>query len=88
VRRLLVIWTVVSILLFGFFVARDSQAVPTFARKYKTSCSTCHYAFPRLNNFGKAFKNNGLRYPGDDKEFAKEEAVSLGQLQVDISDAL
>lgn len=77
-RRLLVIGTVVIILLSGFFIARESQAVPTFARKYKTSCSTCHYAFPRLNNHGKAFRSNGLRYPGDDKEYAKEEAVSLG----------
>jgi hypothetical protein len=31
-----------------------------------------------LNNFGKAFSNNGLRYPGDDKDFSKEEEVSLG----------
>lgn len=67
-----------AVLLGSLILAARSDAVPTFARKYKTSCSTCHYAFPRLNNFGKAFMNNGLRYPGDDKDFAKEEAVSLG----------
>ena len=55
------------------------QAFPVFARKYKTSCSTCHYAFPKLNAFGKAFKNNGFRYPaGTDEEMRKEEPVSLG----------
>jgi len=77
-KRLLTIAAVGAVFLCGFFMANRSEAVPTFARKYKTSCSTCHYAFPRLNNFGKAFFNNGLRYPGEDKEFAKEEAVSLG----------
>jgi hypothetical protein len=60
-------------------VARRTQAIPSFARKYKTSCSTCHYAFPKLNGFGKAFKNNGYRYPaGQDPEMTKEEPVSLG----------
>lgn len=59
--------------------ANTVSAVPTFARKYKTSCSTCHYAFPKLNAFGKVFKNNGYRYPaGQDQEMTKEEPVSLG----------
>ena len=53
-------------------------AVPIFSRKYQTSCSTCHYAFPQLNAFGKAFLNNGWRYPGGDANFRKEEPVSLG----------
>lgn len=53
--------------------------IPAFSRKYKTSCSTCHYAAPMLNGFGKAFKNNGYRYPaGTDPEMTKEEPVSLG----------
>lgn len=57
----------------------DSSAIPAWARKYKTSCSTCYYAYPKLNAFGKAFKNNGYRYPaGQDEEMTKEEPVSLG----------
>ena len=60
-------------------IAQETQAIPSFARKYKTSCTTCHYAFPKLNSFGKAFKNNGYRYPaGQDLEMTKEEPVSLG----------
>jgi hypothetical protein len=60
-------------------LVQETQAIPSFARKYKTSCSTCHYAFPKLNGFGKAFKNNGYRYPaGQDLEMTKEEPVSLG----------
>jgi hypothetical protein len=56
----------------------SALAIPPFARKYATSCTTCHYAFPKLNGFGKAFKNNGYRYPGDDERFVKEEPVRLG----------
>jgi len=56
----------------------QSGAIPAFSRKYKTSCSTCHYAFPMLNGFGSAFLNNGYRYPGYDEDFVKEEPTSLG----------
>jgi hypothetical protein len=68
------------ILLTGLsLIVQETNAIPSFARKYKTSCSTCHYAFPKLNAFGKAFKNNGYRYPaGQDLEMTKEEPVSLG----------
>lgn len=73
-------------ILFFFFLlfittimVEKSMAIPAFARKYKTSCSTCHYAFPKLNAFGKAFQNNGFRYPeGQDAEMTKEDPVSLG----------
>lgn len=56
----------------------DAQAIPVWARKYKTSCATCHYSFPKLNGFGRAFKNNGYRYPGGDENYRKEEPVSQG----------
>lgn len=56
-----------------------SHAIPAFSRKYQTSCATCHYAAPMLNGFGKAFKNNGYRYPaGTDPEMTKEAPISLG----------
>ncbi len=67
------------VLILLFLGNEDTQAIPAFARKYQTSCSTCHYAYPKLNGFGKAFKNNGYRYPGEqDPEMTKEEPVSLG----------
>jgi hypothetical protein len=55
-----------------------ARAVPVFSRKYHTSCSTCHYAFPQLNAFGKAFQNHGYRYPGGDADLRKDDPVSLG----------
>ncbi len=59
-------------------LASIAGAVPVFSRKYQTSCSTCHYAFPQLNAFGKAFQAHGYRYPGDDANLRKDEPVSLG----------
>ncbi len=66
-------------MLFAMF-PQDSQAIPPFARKYKTSCTTCHWGtFPKLNAFGKAFFANGLRMPGGgDEVFVKEEPVKMG----------
>jgi len=65
---------VISILVF---FQEETLAVPIFARKYSTSCMTCHVGFPKLNAFGEAFKTNGYRLPNDEV-FVKEPAVELG----------
>ena len=39
------------------FLPQVSNAIPAFARQYRTSCATCHSDFPKLNDFGKAFKD-------------------------------
>ncbi len=44
---------------------RPAGALPLFARDKKVPCTTCHIAFPRLNQFGMAFKQNGYRMPGE-----------------------
>ena len=57
----------------------DAMAIPAFARKYHTACSTCHIAFPARNGFGEAFRNNGYRFPDNtDEEMVKEEPIKLG----------
>src|SRR3972149_692636 len=67
------------VLVLAALSASTASAIPPFARKYKTSCATCHAAYPKLNYFGKAFRNNGYRYPaGADAEMTKETPVSLG----------
>lgn len=35
--------------------------IPAFARKYGLACSACHTAWPELNSFGQAFKDNGYQ---------------------------
>lgn len=57
---------------------QEAQAIPTFARKYRTSCTTCHTGFYKTNPFGEAFRQNGYQIPGGDAAYVKEEPVSLG----------
>jgi len=57
---------------------RPAAAIPAFARKYQTSCETCHTVFPRLNSFGEAFRRDGFRFPEADDEMVKQQVVSLG----------
>jgi hypothetical protein len=54
------------------------HAIPPFARQYGTSCSTCHNDFPKLNDFGKAFKDAGFKFPKADEDFIKVPPVMLG----------
>lgn len=54
------------------------SAIPAFARKYHTACSTCHSNWPELNDFGRAFKINGFKFPKDDETFVKEPPLMLG----------
>ncbi|MBI2194135.1 MAG: hypothetical protein HYU36_19335 [Planctomycetes bacterium] len=68
--------------LTGFFAVwmspREAHAIPPFARKYQTTCTTCHIAPPTLNTFGQAFKLNGYQFPRDDDIMVKDEPVPLG----------
>jgi hypothetical protein len=69
-------WTVAAIWLG---IAMPASAIPAFARKYGTSCLTCHTVYPKLTPFGEAFRRNGYRFPGVDSDFVKQETVPLGQ---------
>jgi len=55
-----------------------SHAIPPFSRMYGTSCGTCHLDFPKLNDFGKAFKDAGFKFPKNDEDFIKIPPVMLG----------
>jgi hypothetical protein len=67
----------VCLVLF-LFVPQLSHAIPAFARQYQTSCSTCHVDFPKLNDFGKAFKDAGFKFPTDDETMLKIPPTLLG----------
>src|SRR3989454_1322515 len=66
-----------SLLMLALF-SSSSYAIPAFSRQYGTSCSTCHINFPKLNDFGKAFKDAGFKFPKDDDTFIKVPPVLLG----------
>ena len=60
------------------FSPRFAAAIPAFSRQYQTSCATCHSDFPKLNDFGKAFKDAGFKFPEGDETFLKLPPVLLG----------
>ncbi len=42
----------------------EASAIPAFARRYETTCHSCHqFHYPRLNSFGRRFRENGYQYP-------------------------
>ena len=53
-------------------------ALPIFARRFETSCTTCHVIIPKLNAFGIAFRNNGFKIPINDARLIKTPDVALG----------
>ncbi|MEK6611165.1 MAG: hypothetical protein AABZ29_00085 [Gemmatimonadota bacterium] len=51
---------------------------PSFARQYRTTCSTCHTAAPKLNMLGEAFRLNGYRLPDNGALIKREAGLPLG----------
>jgi hypothetical protein len=64
-------------LLFALLPAR-ADGIPAFARKYRTTCRTCHTMPPRLNPFGDAFRLNGYQMPQGDAELVRDEPQPMG----------
>ncbi len=77
--RLFGSWLRVTGAMLALLLSFPARAVPVFARKYGTSCLTCHVIYPKLNPFGEAFRRNGYRFPGVDADQIKEPRVPLGQ---------
>jgi hypothetical protein len=61
-----------------FLLPIPGHAIPAFSRQYGTSCTTCHLDFPKLNDFGKSFKDAGFKFPKDDESFLKAPPIMLG----------
>ena len=56
---------ILSFLCSAFFLPGTAHAIPAFARKYNVPCSLCHVAFPKLNDFGNSFRENGYQMGTD-----------------------
>jgi len=63
--RLRLLITLSVLLCALIFLAQVSWTTPQFARKYNTSCQTCHVAPPKLNQTGENFLANGYRFASD-----------------------
>jgi hypothetical protein len=73
---------VAPLLLALYIVLQPGEvtALPLFARKYSVPCTTCHFAYPRLNKFGMDFRQRGYRMAGEKGESpweSKEVPLSL-----------
>jgi len=55
-----------------------ASRIPAFARQYRTTCSTCHTAAPKLNVLGEAFRLNGYRLPDNGALIKRDTGVPLG----------
>lgn len=55
-----------------------ARAIPAFARRYGTSCQTCHVAYPKNTPFGEAFRRNGHHFPGGDEDVQRDAPQKLG----------
>jgi hypothetical protein len=49
------------VVLLSLALPKDAETMPVFARKYNMSCSTCHAAYPKLNEFGEQFAGDNMR---------------------------
>ena len=54
-------WAGLVVVLALLGSAAPAFGLPAFARKYNLRCSDCHEAWPKLNNFGQTFKDNGYQ---------------------------
>jgi hypothetical protein len=45
-------------------IPTSGQAIPAFARKYGFNCMMCHTAYPKLNDWGQRYRDNGYQLPG------------------------
>lgn len=75
-QYLKLIWGAVMFFLV-LTTAHNLWAMPSFARAYRTSCITCHEAFPKRNAVGEAFRLNGFKF-ADDESYRKQEPVEMG----------
>ena len=55
------LWLFIPVFLIVLFYPDPAEALPLFAKKYRLPCKTCHEAFPKLNDFGEAFRSNGYQ---------------------------
>ena len=68
-RRLSILTILIAAMVFlcVSLTPEESNAIPAFARKYQFNCSNCHLAWPQLNQTGRMFKENGYKFPGNEK---------------------
>lgn len=87
---LIPLWALLALPLSGLLTPDSAEAIPAFARQVKQKCTYCHVAFPKLNEFGITFKNNGYRLQGtkgiDVWEIPAWPVAALAEIEVEWDD--
>ena len=47
-------------------LSQSLSAIPAFARKHSFNCNMCHVGYPKLNDWGQRFRDNGYQVPGQE----------------------
>lgn len=55
-----------ALIMVAGLLPQQASAIPAFARKNNITCSTCHSAWPMLNNTGRRYKERGYRFSADE----------------------
>lgn len=64
----------ILILVVGLATPTPAEAIPPFAQRHEMSCGSCHEGhYPRLNAFGRQFRDNGYQLPSGAEDFARSE---------------
>ncbi|HEX7502434.1 MAG TPA: hypothetical protein VF451_03350 [Acidobacteriota bacterium] len=61
-KKTILILLAVAVTILSF--CQPLTAIPAFARKHGFNCNMCHVAYPKLNDFGQRFRDNGYQIPG------------------------
>ncbi len=83
-KRSIINISLLILIVMLFIPARNTSAIPAFARKYQISCQVCHSpAIPGLKAFGDDFADARLRGGGQGKQFKAfshyESGIAYGQ---------
>ena len=62
----------IAVIFISVLFTESSYGIPAFSRKYGFNCNMCHTAYPKLNDFGQRFRDNGYQLPGQE---GKEKTV-------------
>lgn len=54
-----------ALFIFTLLIPVEASAVPAFARRVGRDCSYCHNLFPKLNETGRVWRANGLRFEAE-----------------------
>ncbi len=81
--RSLTLLSTLFITLFTLFVPTDASAIPAFARRVGRDCSYCHNMFSKLNETGRVWRANGLRFEAEE-EWQKVKKIETIPVSVEI----